>query len=246
MAFFDVTGSMGHIPRVLQGKLAKLMDVIIEKAGVKDSQILVGAIGDTHTDTYPFQVGQFESDNRFDEQLRSIILEGGGGGQDMESYGLAYRFAAHHTATDSFEKRGKKGYIFTVGDEEPTRIIRASAIANFLSGGAQADMSAEELLDMVSKSYHVFHLMVEQGNHMKWGSRNQVIKAWTDLLGQRALLLSDYTKMSEVIVSAIQVNEGADADAVIGSWDGDTSLVVRKAVNALAAGAIAESGIVSF
>jgi hypothetical protein len=204
------------------------------------------AIGDVEHDRAPLQVTQFEADIRIAMDLEKIWLEGGGGGNSYESYTLAWYFAAMHTSIDCFEKRGKKGYIFTVGDEEPTRIIRASAIANFLSGGAQADMSAEELLDMVSKSYHVFHLMVEQGNHMKWGSRNQVIKAWTDLLGQRALLLSDYTKMSEVIVSAIQVNEGADADAVIGSWDGDTSLVVRKAVNALAAGAIAESGIVSF
>ena len=107
---FDVTGSMGGIPRMLQKKLANLMDVITQKAGVPDVQVLVGAVGDSYADEYPFQVGQFESDNRFDEQLRNIILEGGGGGQVMESYGLAYRFAAYHTATDAFDKRGKKGY----------------------------------------------------------------------------------------------------------------------------------------
>ena len=98
------------------------MDTTIEKACIKHPHILVGAIGDAHCDDYPFQVGQFESDNRFDEQLRSIILEGGGGGQLMESYGLAYRFAAYHTALDCYEKRGKEGYFFTTGDECPGRL----------------------------------------------------------------------------------------------------------------------------
>ena len=62
--FFDVTGSMGQIPRVLQEKLPKLMDVIIDKAGLSDPQVLVGAVGDATCDRYPFQVGQFESDNK--------------------------------------------------------------------------------------------------------------------------------------------------------------------------------------
>ena len=35
---FDVTGSMGSIPKILQKKLPKLMDVIVEKSGVADPQ----------------------------------------------------------------------------------------------------------------------------------------------------------------------------------------------------------------
>src|SRR3989344_2101081 len=122
--FFDVTGSMGEIPRVLQQKLPNLMDTLIAKAGVKHPQLLVGAIGDIHArngslengDMYPFKVSQFEADNKIDDQLRSIIIEGGGQAQKMECYGYAYRFAAYHTATDACEKRGKKGYLVTIGD----------------------------------------------------------------------------------------------------------------------------------
>src|SRR6185503_12550791 len=57
---FDVTGSMGEIPIMLQKKVPKLMDVIAEKAGIKDLQILVGAVGDSTCDRYPLQLGQFE------------------------------------------------------------------------------------------------------------------------------------------------------------------------------------------
>src|SRR6478672_3000533 len=52
----------------------------------------------------PLQVGQFESDNRMDDQLRTIFLEGNGGGQKSESYELATYFIARHTVTDAWEK----------------------------------------------------------------------------------------------------------------------------------------------
>ena len=46
-------------------------------------------------------------------------------------------------------------------------------------------------------------------------------------------MLTDHTKLSEVIVSVIEVNEGANADEVIDSWSGDTAIAVRNAVTDL-------------
>ena len=62
---------------------------------------------------------------------------------------------------------------------------------------------------------------------------DRVMSSWTPLLGQRVLKLSDHKKLAEVVVSAIQVNEGNDADAVVSSWSGSTSVVVARAVGAL-------------
>ena len=59
---------------------------------------MFGAIGDATCDRAPLQVGQFESDNRMDDDLGRILLEGGGGGQKTESYELAMYFMARHTA----------------------------------------------------------------------------------------------------------------------------------------------------
>ena len=58
---------------------------------------MFGAIGDATCDRVPLQVGQFESDNRMDDDLGRIVLEGGGGGQQTESYELAMYFMARHT-----------------------------------------------------------------------------------------------------------------------------------------------------
>jgi hypothetical protein len=94
---FDVTGSMGEIPVTLQKKLPQLLGLLLRKGYVTDPQILFGAIGDATCDRVPLQVGQFESDNRMDENLENMFLEGGGGGQQTESYELAMYVMARHT-----------------------------------------------------------------------------------------------------------------------------------------------------
>src|SRR3712207_5471414 len=56
---FDVTGSMGSVPRVLQTKLGALMRVLFEKGYVAHPHILFGAVGDAFCDPVPLQIGQF-------------------------------------------------------------------------------------------------------------------------------------------------------------------------------------------
>ena len=97
----DVTGSMGTVPRVLQTKLPQLLGLLTRKGYATDPHIMFGAIGDATCDRVPLQVGQFESDNRMDEQLRTIFLEGNGGGQKSESYELAAYFVARQKAADN-------------------------------------------------------------------------------------------------------------------------------------------------
>ena len=211
--FFDVTGSMGGIPRTLQTKLASLMDVIIAKAHLKDPQILVGAIGDSTCDRYPFQVGQFESDNRFDEALRSIILEGGGGGQHMESYALAYRFAAYHTATDAFEKRGKKGYLFTMGDEMPWPTVTKDDIERIFGISANDDETVEELIAKAQEKWEIFHLFSLDGSY---ATETRIHERWQKLLGERFVKVEDSSLVCEIIAGLIYMLEtAADVDTIV-------------------------------
>lgn len=121
---FDVTGSMGRVPRVLQSKLGGLMHLLLEKHYVSDPQLFFGAVGDAHCDRVPLQIGQFESGLEMDDDLGKIYLEGGGGGQVHESYELALYFMATHTAIDCFDRRGRKGYLFTIGGEKPYSKLR--------------------------------------------------------------------------------------------------------------------------
>lgn len=226
----DVTGSMSYVLDNMARKgLNDLVKNIYDRKPVVDPHIMCMGIGDVESDRSPLQVTQFEADIRIAQQLEKLYLEQGGGGNNYESYSFAWYFAAMYTSIDCFEKRGKKGYLFTIGDEEPTPILRADAIKRFLGSGPQIDLKGEDLFLMASKYYHIFHIMVEEGSHFRSYGK-QVVSKWTNLLGQRAIRLSDHTKFAETVVSLIQVNEGVNKEDVIGSWDGGTSLVVKKAL----------------
>ncbi len=242
----DVTGSMGMIADVLarQG-LGAMVEEILARKPVPDPHIMCMGIGDVLYDRAPLQVTQFEADIRIARQLEKLWLEKGGGGNSCESYNLPWYFAAMHTAIDCFEKRGKKGYLFTVGDEEPPLDLPAAAIARFLGDRPQRDFDSRELLTLVGRMYHVFHVIVEEGSHARHNPRG-VRNQWTELLGQRVIGLSDHTKLAEVIVSAIEVNEGRDRDRVVKSWSKQTALVVQRAVGALGPARSGNTGVVRF
>ena len=243
----DVTGSMGMIANTLAREgLGVLFSEILDRKPVTDPHLMFMAIGDANCDRSPLQVSQFEADNRIIEQLTDIYLEGGGGGNHFESYELPWYFAAQHTSIDCFEKRNKKGYLFTVGDEEAPPGLSASQVKAIFGDDISQLISSKELLEMVSMMYHVFHVVVEEGSHARRYMAD-VMRTWTDLLGQRVLKLSDHTKLSEVIVSAIQVIEGADKIAVAKSWSGSTSVVVSRAIDGIVVAgdkAIAKRGVV--
>jgi hypothetical protein len=229
----DVTGSMHTIPEyMVREGLPALFGNIYERKPVTDPQAMFMGVGDATCDRAPLQVSQFEADIRIASQLKDLYLEGGGGGNMTESYTLPWYFAGMHTSIDCFEKRDKRGYLFTVGDEMVPETLTAAQIKRVIGTRPQSDFTARQLLDLASRQYHVFHVIVQEGSNYR-SHPGPVRGSWTDILGQRALMLSDHTRLSEVIVSAIQITEGANAEHVAASWGGGTALVVRGATGLL-------------
>lgn len=207
----DVTGSMGMIAEVLakQG-LGTLFTEILDTKPVTDPHLMFMGIGDAACDSAPLQVSQFEADNRIVEQLAQIYVEGGGGGNSSESYNLPWYFAARHTEHDSFIKRGKRGYLFTVGDEEIPNAITKAQIKKFIGDDVQSDASTQEALEEAQRLYNVFHVVIKEGDYAR-RRFDVVMNGWNNLLGQHVIPLADHTKLAETIVAAIAVAEGADA-----------------------------------
>lgn len=236
----DVTGSMGMISNKLVSEgLGTLFTEILDRKPVTDPHLLVGGIGDVLAyDRAPLQVSQFEADLTIAKQLEKIYVEHGGGSNNTESYDMFVYFAAFNTTTDCVEKRGKRGYLFTIGDEEPVENISAAKVKDVIGGGLQADMPFSELVDIVSKSYNYYHIIIKEGSHMRYRP-DQTKDKWVNLLGQNAIVLDDYNDLAEVIVSIIEINEGKDAETVAASWDGSTSLVIANATKHLTAGGVA-------
>lgn len=214
----DVTGSMGMIADVLAREgLGTLFTTLLDRKPVSDPHLMFMAVGDAHCDDAPLQVSQFEADNRIVEQLTQIFIEHGGGGNDSESYNFPWYFAASHTAHDSLIKRGKRGYLFTIGDESTPSPLTKDQIKRFIGDDVERDLTSEELLGDARRSYDVFHIVIEEGDYAR-GHLKQVMDKWTKLIGQRVIRLADYKKLAETIVSAIEVAEGRDAAEVTKKW----------------------------
>ena len=232
IAALDVTGSMGRVVEAMRKGLGTLFEQIIARAVIPDPHVLAVAIGDFEVDRAPIQATQFESEPvTIGKQVEELWLERGGGGNDFEGYLGPLYFAAMRTDCDAI-REGRKGFLFTAGDEEPQIVLRKSSVKRFFGDDIERDLTAEELISLLSRGWEYFHLMVTEGSHMR-AHPDRVTKAWTDLIGQRALPLTDHTRMAEVIISAAEVASGHDCDTVAKSWSGSTSLVVRRAINGL-------------
>lgn len=240
----DVTASMGKLSEVLvRTGMGVLVEELLARRPVKNPHVMCMGVGDAYArDRAPLQVTQFEADIKIAKQLTQIWLEGGGGGNNGESYHLAWYFAARHTGIDCFEKRKKKGYLFTVGDENPHKVLTREQVKRVFGDDIERDLTSADLLTMASRSYHVFHLLVEES----YSCDAAVHQNWQDLLGERALPLSDHTKLAELIVSTIQVNEGGTVADVMKSWSGATSVVVARGLHGLAPAANLGKGLVRY
>src|SRR5215469_5013484 len=163
---FDVTGSMRTVPRALQARLPELLGLLLRKGYVAHPQILFGAIGDATCDRAPLQIGQFESDNRMDGDLERILLEGGGGGQKTESYELALYFMARHTATDCLEKRGKRGYLFIIGDEMAYGRVKPREVSAVIGDTLAEPIPLPAIAAEVTRRWDAYYILPEGASYV--------------------------------------------------------------------------------
>lgn len=239
----DVTGSMDELAYLLlKESLPAIALEIYEREPVTDPHILVAAVGDVACgDRAPFQATQFEAGaTELGTQAKSLYVEKGGGGNSSESYHLPWYFAAMHTSTDAFEKRGEKGILFTYGDEGVPPVLARAHIQRVFGTDPERGYTTPELLAMARRSWDVYHLVIMQGSHAR--RHPGVVDEWRRLMGEHAIPVDDYQRLGEIIVSILQVRQGMDTDAVAASWSGDTSLVVREAIKGLTAGTGAGAG----
>ena len=235
----DETGSMGMLAtEIIKNGLGVIMNNILDRKPVSDPHLMCMAIGDSkNNEQAPLQVTQFEADTVIADQIAKFFIEGNGGGNGGESYILAWYFAAKKTRCDAQIKRGKKGFLFTIGDEPPHLTLTSSEIKRYIGDDVEADISAKDLLDLVSQNWEVFHLIVKPGTYDK--------SRWVDLLGERAITVSDHSKLGEIIVSTLQVLQGDDLATVANSWDGSTALVIADSLKGLTKTGDSAGGVVT-
>ncbi len=204
----DVTGSMRKIPEnLIREGLPKLMSKLIQK-GADDASVLFLAIGDHIHDSFPLQVGQFESgDEELDMWLTRTYLEGNGGRNQQESYLLAYYYAAFHTATDAFDRWGKKGTLITVGDEPSIKSLPKSAIKEIFGDDVDRSYSFEELYQKASERYDIYHIHI---THTSLISQTGW-KSWKEAIDEKCIILTDYTLIPDTVADLVIGNVSTES-----------------------------------
>jgi hypothetical protein len=230
----DVTGSMDLVPGIVQGKLPKLHGMI-GKIGIPDTQILFGAVGDEFSDRGSAQFGQFESDNRMDEDLEHFWLEGNGGGNNGESYQNAIYFFARHTTIDCLIKRKKKGYLFIIGDEYTHKKVTKEAVKTLFGENMEVpSISAEDIIKECQQMYHIFYIMPQLTSH---GRDTSIQNDWKRLLGsENVLILQNAEDICELIATTMGICEKVvtvDGAKAALEATGTTSAVSNKITSSL-------------
>jgi len=194
----DITGSMGHIPLdLIRGSLPKYVGTILER-GFKYPQVMFIAVGDHKSDRHPLQIGQFEaSDELMDKWLEGVFIEEGGGGNGAESYHLVWYFASRYTVTDSFEKRGNKGLLITIGDDAVHHDLPAHVQKQLMGAGEYSDLDTPTLLKNAQEKYNVFHIHV---GYTGPGSGSRVLSSWKQLLGENVMVANSTSEITDRLI----------------------------------------------
>lgn len=226
---FDVTGSMGTNPAILQRELKGLMGIIDRNGVVSGPQIAIAAYGDTNGDAVPLQLSQFECNNLIDENLDNVFLEGRGQGNGGEtSTALAY-FIAKHVVTDAWDKRRKKGYMFLIGDECALP-VSADASVRFLGETEPHTITPEEAFAAAAERWNIYFLVVDTLD----AYRQHSFEKYCKLLGVKHVIPLESTESAPAIIATIiALSEGTMAKSEVKGHLVDAGFSNKTAIEAV-------------
>lgn len=208
----DVTGSMGQTAVEVAAELNKIMTRLYKE--VADVEFMIMGIGDFAYDSAALQVSQFESDIRIAEQLDKLWFEFGGGGNTYESYTAAWAFANTQVDLDCW-KRGKKGIIITMGDEELNPYIPTNAYNTYVGQQySDTELNTPQLYDAVKDRFDIYHINV----HHRTRGNEENIATFRAVIGRDHVYDVPVNGVAQTIVDIIENaaggNFGGSAPAV--------------------------------
>ena len=137
--------------------------------------------------------------------LGRTYLEGGGGGNEGESYSLAHYFAAHHTVTDAWQKRGQKGLLITIGDEPSLKSYPTRAIKEVMGTAAMqaVGFTDQEALEAAQKQWEVYHINPRDDGSESRNRWRDAKGYWSQLLGQNYIGTGNYEEIPKLVTDLI-------------------------------------------
>ena len=221
---FDDTGSMGYLAQeIAQNSLNKTLTEIYDKNPVTNPHVMCAAIGNAG-DVGPLQVTQFEADIKIVEQLLDLWIPLRGCGDSGDP--MIWYFAAKHTSIDSWEKRGKKGFLFTIGDDSIKGHIYCHYFNDIFGDELKGSyLEIEDLLAMAQEKYHVFHIITKP-------LKSDVLDKWLNLLPNSTAIVDERNvkNLYMVIISIMQLVNGQDRKEILKQWPANAQKGIEDAL----------------
>lgn len=202
----DVTGSMGNWSKIIYDKLPMLFGQLMLQNYLDDPAICFAAVGDANSDQAPLQVCEFAQGAALDDWVSKLWLEGGGGGQNHETYELAGYFFQNKIIYDGCEG---KPFLFFTGDEGFYPVVLEEYITAYVDSNDAGcgNVPAETLFKELRRKYHVFLL------HRPFFDPEldrQLRAKWESVIGGEHIFeLDDPKAVVDVILGAVALVSGS-------------------------------------
>ncbi|HEU0051351.1 MAG TPA: hypothetical protein VFQ60_04850 [Patescibacteria group bacterium] len=201
---FDVTGSMGNLPVIIYDKMPMMVGQISEHGYLQDPKMSLAAVGDIQCDLAPIQIGDFAELRRLDDWLKRIWLEGGGGGQDVESY----EFTAYFHARYLDISKAKKPFFLFTGDEGFRDMLYASDLARHF-GGEHQDIEADAVFAELRRKF-LDNVFLIHRRYSKDHLDPRIVCQWKRVLGENhVIILGSDQSIADVTLGLFAIVTGA-------------------------------------
>lgn len=202
---FDVTGSMGTLPKILSDKLPMLAGQLAIREYLRQPMISLAAIGDIRSDTAPIQVTDFVEPRHLDSQLERLFFEGFGGGNDQESY----EFTAYAYAERSELPEAQTPFFIFTGDEGFRPTLAASDLERHFDEKHARAIDAKEVFDKLKQVYHGNVIKIRRS----YGSAHtdgRIQRQWEEALGADYIVpITDDQAIGDITLGVLAVRGGA-------------------------------------
>jgi hypothetical protein len=176
----DVTGSNIEFARIVYDKAPMLFGQIEQQGYLKNFDICFSATGDANSDSYPIQVCDFDTGIKLDDQLKKLCLEGGGGGQRMETYELSAYYFAHKCAMS----KAIMPFMFFIIDEAPYETVNSEFIENLIGDKVSEDVDSKQAFRDLFRNFKG-NVFIFQNEYSSSKSDTLEIEAeWKKIIGK--------------------------------------------------------------
>jgi len=199
---FDVTGSMGNLPKIIFDKMPMIAGQIADQKYLEDADVSLAAVGDIESDSAPLQVCDFSAIRQLDSYLKRIWVESNGGSQHFESY----EFMAYYYAyLCDIPKAQMPIFLFT-GDEAFRPNLRKGDLERHFGGNCQsvdADIVFRDLRKKFKDNVFLIHKKYASGKD------GEIVSLWERALGkERVIKLPQDLAVADVTLGVLAIAGG--------------------------------------